>query len=158
MLSYRDGLEDYVAAGGKLLIEGGELAYDAQSYPGYPTFCANVLHVYDWTHDSSGHLTVYDGAHPVTSLPNTLGSIPFSYANYGDQDSSLPTADAVRVCSWTSYTTDASVIVYDDNEEPQSGQIVFLQFDYLAGGAGMSDLLENAVAYLLADDPSTGIE
>ncbi len=49
--SYRTALEAYVAAGGKLLIEGGEVAYDSQSYPGYPTFCANVLHVLDWTHD-----------------------------------------------------------------------------------------------------------
>ncbi|MFH1502733.1 MAG: C25 family cysteine peptidase, partial [Candidatus Eisenbacteria bacterium] len=38
---YRTALETYVANGGKLLIEGGELAYDAQSYPGYPSFCAS---------------------------------------------------------------------------------------------------------------------
>ena len=35
---YRAALEAYVAAGGKLLLEGGEVAYDAISSPGYPTF------------------------------------------------------------------------------------------------------------------------
>ncbi len=100
--SYRTALEAYVAAGGKLLIEGGELAYDSQSYPGYPTFCANVLHVLDWTHDRAATWSVYDGSHPLTTFPNIIGPITFSYANYGDQDASLPTADAEMVCNWSS--------------------------------------------------------
>ena len=152
VLSYRDALEAYVAAGGKLLMEGGELAYDSQSSPGYPTFCANVLHVLDWTHDSSGDLTVSNGSHPITTFPNTIGTITFGYANYGDQDASLPTADAEMVCNWSSYSTDASVIVYDDNPNPQSAQIVFYQFDYLEGGAGIVDLLENTVTYLMTPE------
>ena len=158
--AYRDALEAYVAAGGKLIIEGGEVAYDSESYPGYPSFCTNVLHVADWTHDSSGNLTVYDGTHPVTTFPNIIGPIAFSYANYGDQDASVPSAGAQMVCSWSSYTTDASVIVFDDNPNPLSGQIVFFQFDYLAGEhAGMMALLENAVTYLmtLETPPEGGI-
>ena len=151
--AYRTALEAYVAAGGKLLIEGGEVAYDAVSYPGYPTFATNVLHSADWNGDSSGNLTVYDGTHPVTTFPNTIGTITFTYSNYGDQDASIPTADAVTVCSWTSYPSDASVIVYDNNPNPASGQIVFFQFDYLAGApAGVMALLENAVTYLMAQE------
>jgi subtilisin-like proprotein convertase family protein len=148
--TYRAALESYVAAGGKLLLEGGEVAYDAQSYPGYPTFAANVCHVYDWTHDSSGNLVPYATTHPLMATPNVIGTIAFTYVNYGDEDASLPTADAVTVSVWSSYTTDASVIVYDDNPAPQSGQIVFFQFDYLAAGTGRMDLLENAVVYLTA--------
>jgi subtilisin-like proprotein convertase family protein len=151
--AYRDNLEAYVAAGGKLLIEGGEIAYDAVSYPGYPTFAANVLHSADWNHDSSGSLTPYDGSHPINTFPNTIGTIAFTYDNYGDQDASLPTADAATVCTWTTYPTDASVIVYDDTPNPTSGQIVFFQFDYLAGeDAGMLALLENAVTYLMTPE------
>ncbi|MCK4512249.1 carboxypeptidase regulatory-like domain-containing protein, partial [bacterium] len=71
--AYRAALESYIAAGGKLLIEGGEVAYDAVSYPGYASFATNVLHSSDWNGDSSGNLTVYDPAHPVTSFPNTIG-------------------------------------------------------------------------------------
>ena len=157
---YRTALEGYVAAGGKLIVEGGEVAYDAVSYPGYPTFATNVLHSADWNGDSSGNLTVYDGTHPVTTFPNTIGTITFTYSNYGDQDASIPTADAVTVCSWTSYPSDASVIVYDNNPNPASGQIVFFQFDYLAGApAGVMALLENAVTYLMAQEgaPDGGI-
>jgi subtilisin-like proprotein convertase family protein len=57
------------------------------------------------------------------------------------------------VTSWTSYPSDASIIVYDDNDDPQSGQIVFFQFDYLAGEAsGVMALLENTVTYLMAQE------
>jgi subtilisin-like proprotein convertase family protein len=158
--AYRAALESYIAAGGKLLIEGGEVAYDAVSYPGYASFATNVLHSSDWNGDSSVNLTVYDPAHPVTSFPNTIGPITFSYSNYGDQDASIPTADAIRVTSWTSYPSDASIIVYDDNPNPQSGQIVFFQFDYLAGEAsGVMALLENTVTYLMTQEgtPDGGI-
>ena len=119
-----------------------------------------MLHSADWNHDESGNLTVYDPAHPVTTLPNTIGPITFTYDNYGDQDASVPTADASMVTSWASYPSDASVIVYDDNEEPESGQIVFFQFDYLAGSwGGMSALLENTVTYLMAQEgPPTGVD
>ncbi len=82
----------------------------------------------------------------------------FSYSNYGDQDACVPTADAAIVCSWTSFQSDASIIVYDDNVDPTSAQIVFFQFDYLAGAsAGVMALLENTVTYLLtAEDPPDG--
>ena len=95
----------------------------------------------------------------MTSFPNTISTITFSYSNYGDQDASLPTADASIVTSWTSYPSDASIIVYDDNENPASGQIVFFQFDYLAGSwGGMNALLENAVTYLMAQEEPTGVD
>ena len=151
--AYRSALESYIASGGKLLIEGGEVAYDAVAYPGYPAFATNVLHSADWNGHESGHLTAHDPTHPVTSFPNTIGMIMFTYSNAGDQDASIPTADASTVCNWTSFPSDASVIVYDDNPSPASGQIVFFQFDYLAGEAsGVMALLENAVTYLVAQE------
>ncbi len=148
--TYRASLESYVSSGGKLLLEGGEVAYDAQSYPGYPTFAANVCHVLDWTHDSSGNLVPYATTHPVLTTPNTIGTIAFTYVGYGDEDAGLPTADATAVSVWSSYMTDAGVIVYDDTPHPASGQIVFWMFDYLAAGTGRVDLLENTVVYLMA--------
>jgi len=151
-VAYRSALVGYVASGGKLIVEGGEVAHDAVSDPGYPTFAANVLHSYEWTGHTSGNLTVYDPTHLVTMFPNTIVTIAFINSSYADQDASVPTADASTVCSWTSYPSDASVIVYDDNLNPASGQIVFFQFDYLAAGAGIVDLLENAVTYLTAQE------
>ncbi len=156
---YRTDLEAYVAGGGKLLIEGGELAYDAVSYPGYPSFAANVLYANDWEHDSSGDLRVYDASHPVTTFPNTLGPITVSYSGYGDQDSYIPEPDADIVIGWSNYPTLASVLVYDDTPDPSSGQIVFYSFNYAAAGTGRTDLLENTVVYLITQEsaPTGGI-
>ncbi|MCD4689964.1 proprotein convertase P-domain-containing protein, partial [bacterium] len=153
-VGYRDALEAYVADEGKLLIEGGELAYDAASYPGYPTFAANVLHVYDWEHDSSGTgIRVFDSAHPLATFPNSVGDIAVSYSGYGDHDSYIPTSDADIVMSWSGYATLASVLVYDDTPDPSSGQIVFYSFNYGAAEAtGRMELLENTVTYLLAQE------
>jgi len=158
--AYRTNLESYVAGGGKLIIEGGELAYDAASYPGYPTFAANVLHASDWEHDSSGDVAVYDASHPIASFPNTLGTMTVGYSGYGDADSYIPTADADIVMTWSSYSTLPSVLVYDDTPDPASGQIVFYSFNYAAAdAAGRKDLLENTVIYLitLESAPTGGI-
>lgn len=156
--AYRDALEDHVRDGGKLLIEGGEIGYDADVHPGYPTFMANVLHIVDWIDDSSGNLTVFDNTHPVTTFPNAIGTIAFTYDDYGDQDANVVASDAAMVCSWTGSSGDASVIVYDNNPNPQSGLIVYFGFNYTAAAApGRVDLLENTVVYLLTPEtPPTG--
>jgi hypothetical protein len=155
--SYRQALEDYVAGGGKLLIEGGEIGYDALSYPGYPSFAANVLHAVDWGHDSSGDLMIYDGMHALATTPNLLGQIRFTYDNYGDQDACDPAPDAAMPMSWTGYPDMSSVIAYDDDADPADGQIVFFEFDYLAAGGGRMQLLENAVVYLAGQGSQTGV-
>lgn len=158
---YRADLESYVAGGGKLLVEGGEVVYDAVSYPGYPTFAANVLHSDSWQHDSSGTgITVYDASHPITTFPNTIGTISVSYVGYGDHDSHIPSADADIVMSWSGYSTLSSVQVYDDTPDPSSGQIVLYSFNYAAAeAAGRKGLLENTVVYLITPEstPTGGL-
>jgi subtilisin-like proprotein convertase family protein len=158
--AYRTALENYVAAGGRLLIEGGEVGYDALSSPSYPTFAANVLHAIDWEHDSSGNLSIFDDTHALVTYPNTLGPIAFTYSVYGDQDACVPAADASMPTDWTSWGGISSTITYDDDSDPSNGQIVFFEFDYLAGAsAGRIALLENAVAYLIGQgsSPTGGI-
>ncbi|MFH1278627.1 MAG: C25 family cysteine peptidase [Candidatus Eisenbacteria bacterium] len=152
--TFRANVEAFVAAGGHLLVEGGEVGYDAASYPGYPTFAANVLHSTDWNHDQSGNVTVADGSHYVMSVPNTiLGPLTMTYAGYGDQDAMVATGDGVRIGSWTTYPTDASIIVYDPNPAPQGGQIVFFAWNYAAMDcAEQLPLLENAVEWLLTPE------
>jgi hypothetical protein len=155
--AYRAALESYVADGGRLLIEGGEIGYDALDYPEYPSFAANVLHAIDWDHDSSGNLIVHDYDHPLVTFPNAIGQIAFSYSDYADQDACDPAPDASMPTSWSFYPTLSSVITYDDDAEPADGQIVFFEFDYLAAGSGRMDLLENAVAYLTGLGTSTDV-
>jgi len=147
----RASLTAFNAAGGKLFIEGGEVAYDMQ-YADL-TFMQNVLRVYDWNGDSSGNLTVADAAHPVMSTPNPIaGPIICAYTGYGDADHVVPTAAGHRVGAWSSYPTEASVITDDDNENPVAGQFVFFLFNYSAMGAGRKELLHNAVSWLIASE------
>ncbi|HYW69303.1 MAG TPA: FlgD immunoglobulin-like domain containing protein, partial [bacterium] len=149
--------EAHVAGGGRLLVEGGEVAADAAGNPGYPSFCSDVLHVELWKYNSGGDLVSFDALHPVTTTPNQIDLIRFTAIGTGDQDACIPTADAVTVCDWEYRSGVSSVIAYDDNEEPAGGQIVFFEFDYTAGEmSGMVALLENAVAYLTAIE-GTGV-
>jgi hypothetical protein len=155
--SYRAALENFVLNGGKLLIEGGEIGYDALVYPGYASFAANVLHAIDWDYDSSGNLTIHESDHALVTFPNTIGTIAFSYSGWGDQDACDPAPDAGWPTSWSYYPTLSSVIVYDDDDDPDDGQIVFFEFDYLAAGTGRMELLENAVAYLTGQGSSSAV-
>lgn len=153
--AYRSNLNAYVAGGGKLLIEGGEIGYAAASSPGYPNFADTTLHIVSWQHDSSGNLAVEQPAHPIATSPNALpATIALSYSNYGDEDALVPDAETDIVFDWSSYPGQGGVLVYDDTPDPASAQIVFYSFDYAAitVAANRQHLLENTVAYLLADE------
>jgi subtilisin-like proprotein convertase family protein len=150
----RNALVDFVNTGGHLLIEGGEVAYE--HYSSDPAFCAAVLHITGWNHDSSGNLTVVNPDHYVMSVPNQITGINFTYNGYGDQDAVDVASDADRIGSWTSYPGDGSIIAYDTNPAPEGGQIVFFAFNYSAGAAdGRRDLLENAVLWLITPEFGT---
>jgi hypothetical protein len=150
--AYRAAIESWVAGGGKLLIEGGEVGYDAASSPGYPTFAANVLHIVDWEHDSSGNITIHDNEHPITTFPNVLGTIACNYSGWGDEDSNVPSPDAEMICAWSSYPSLASVQIYDDDPDPTSCQIIYYAFNYAAADpVGRKNLLENSITYLIGD-------
>ncbi|MCK4305031.1 MAG: carboxypeptidase regulatory-like domain-containing protein [Candidatus Eisenbacteria sp.] len=158
----RDGLEAYVAAGGKLLIEGGELGYDAASNPGYPSFAAHVLHVSEWDADSAGDLPLRpeQSGHALATSPNALPStIDLTYDYFGDQDAVVPLADATLIYGTESHPADAGILVYDD-PGTHEGQIVFYAFDYAALTAPLvaMDLLENTLEYLVTSAQSVVVQ
>lgn len=159
--AYRSSLNQYVADGGKIIIEGGETGYDAASYPGYPNFADTTLHVLDWEHDSSGNLSLAMPGHPIAFTPNLLpATLPMTYSNYGDQDAMIPDAQVAIVYEWSSYVNQGGVLVYDDNPDPQSAQVVFYSFNYSAitDTDGRRNLLENTVVHLLnLESPPTGM-
>jgi subtilisin-like proprotein convertase family protein len=155
--AYRSNLNQYVAGLGKLLIEGGEVGYDAASYPGYPNFTDTTLHVASWAHDGSGNLTLAMPTHPLATIPNILpATLTMTYGNYGDQDAMVPDGDVAIVFDWSSYSGQGGVLVYDDNADPASAQIVFYSFDYenVTDSTARKDLLDNTIAHLLADESS----
>lgn len=150
--TFRANLEAFAASGGHLLIEGGEVAYRALAYPGYPSFATNVLHVTDWNHDSSGDVSVADAGHAIWNVPNLVtGPIPVDYTGYGDQDAVTVAPEAQLVGSWTSYPGDGSIVAYDPNPAPAGGQIVFFAFNYAAmEPTARRALVQNVATYLMA--------
>lgn len=125
--TWRSNLESYVAGGGKLLIEGGEICYDF--YYSDPGFLEDVCHVDDWNSDSSGDLSLQATDHPLANNPYDLPSvIDHTYGSYYDEDACDVTSDAVIVYGWTS-ATGGGVIAYDDDTDPgNGGQTVFYSF------------------------------
>jgi subtilisin-like proprotein convertase family protein len=156
--TYRSALETWVAGGHKLLVEGGEVVYDAASYPGYPTFAANVLHTTDWDADNAGALNLISAqaSHPIATTPYALpSSMSIAYASYGTEDAYKPNAPAYIVYGTASYPTEGGILVYDNTPAPQSAQVVLFGFDYkvVADATTRGHLLLNTVAYLLASEP-----
>jgi len=147
--AFRTALQTYVQGGGKLLVEGGEVGYDWDYQNS--TWAQAVLRVANWISDDSGSVTVDAPAHPVMSYPNAIvGPISVSYAGYGDQDALVATASAQRIGAWTSYPTDASVIVYDADSTPEDGDYVMFAWCYESMDATKRvQLLENAVLWLI---------
>ncbi len=150
----REAMLSYVAGGGKLVVEGGEVAYDALSSPGYPEIASEVLHLSDYHTDNAGDLVLRTSQsdHPLATLPNALPStLDVTYDYFGDQDAASPLADATVVYGTSSYPDGAGILVYDMPGRGE-GQIVFLAIDYdaLTDGALAGQLLENTVEYLLS--------
>ena len=64
----------------ELLLEGGEVAYEAISSPGYPTVKTNVLHGTTWNSDNAGPLVVRAGmasasaANPIRAVASLTQS------------------------------------------------------------------------------------
>ena len=147
----RNALAGYSAGGGKLLVEGGEIAYDLRTND--LPFLTGVLHVAEWTGDNGGNVTVADATHHVMSVPNLIaGPLTLSYGGYGDADFVAVANDGQLVGSWDAHGASGSVVCYDSNPAPEGGQTVFLTFNYGALGAGRSDLLQNAVNWLLTPE------
>ncbi len=154
--SLRQDLQLWVAGGGKLLLEGGEIGYDVISNPGYPEFAAQVLHCIGWDGDNSGDLQIVGGLenHPVLNNPYTIDSVvDVAYSSYGDQDAVQPAADAYAVMTNSGQINDPGILVYDDNPAPQSAQIVYFAFNVeaVAAEAGRN-LILNSVRYLTAPE------
>ncbi len=150
----RASLIAHEQAGGRLLLEGGDVAFTAMGDPGFPTLAADVLHVAGWHGDAGGELAVAAAGHPVMLAPNiVVGPIDIAFFDWSVADRVSVTADAELVGAWTNFTDQASVICHDDDPAMQGGQIVFFTFAYGSAGAGRRELLENAVVWLLGADP-----
>jgi fibronectin type 3 domain-containing protein len=158
--TYMANLVTYVQGGGKLLIEGGEVGYNHQT----GDFATQVLHILDWDTDNAGTLDIHPDqtGHAIANNPNVLPtSISITYSGYGDMDANEIATDAFIVYGTTNYPDDCGVLVYDDNPNPVSAQIVYYAFNWAAvDNRGAADnLLENTAAFITAEEtgPTAGI-
>ncbi len=146
----KNALVNFAAAGGHIMLEGGELGYDQY---GDSAFANTVMHTNDWNSDNAGNVEVADASLYILNNPNpSCQPMTLTYNGYGDSDAMAPNADAVMPMNWSSYPTDAAMITYDPNPAPEGGQIVFFTFNYMAVDGGRYALLENSVHWLLTQE------
>ncbi len=140
--------------GGKLLVEGGEVARLAHGSSGFPTFAQEVLHTTGSHSDFGGALVAAAGAseHRLLNYPHVIPlPLALDYQDTYDQDTANPAADAELILVPSGFPSSAGLLIHDDDAAPQSAQTVFLACNAgaLDPQAGR-DLVENALAFLLA--------
>jgi subtilisin-like proprotein convertase family protein len=156
----RNQLVSYEAAGGRILVEGGETGYVSGINPGYPEFFEKVLHsstslgeggyTFHPTMGMEDHVFMHR-PHP---LPETLsfGLLP-GQIDYRVSDLNTPTPDAGVLYSSYLSSQGGGVIFHDDNTGPDQGQVVYLSFavNFLKEAVARM-MVENAMAYLLTEE------
>ncbi len=155
----RGVIRTWIEQGGRLILEGGEMGYDALNTPGYPDFADTVMHVSAWRGDSAGDLQIASGQefHPLATTPHAMPAVlGLNYGVYGDQDALDPDPEAVVVFETTGFSGAAGMLAYDDTPAPQAGQSVVLACNLaaLADTVAARHLIENAAAWLLASEGS----
>ncbi len=157
----RTAIESYIADGGTLLIEGGQVGYDTFRNPGYHSFGATVLHGSDWEISDAGDLSLVATDHAIATTPNALpAQFVINYQGVADNDAVIPLPDATLIYGTQLYPADAGILAFDDDpNDPTDGRIVFYAFNYdaLIDAAGARNLLENTVRYLDRFNPA-GVE
>ncbi|RCK73939.1 MAG: Cell surface protein [Ignavibacteriae bacterium] len=166
----RDALRARVASGGKVWVEGGEVGY----YYRYQTteidknFRQQVLHDSSWLSDvTSSNLVITQPTHPIFTTPNPISSpIAFTGTSIYSRDAMrLMPGDpgAYKIAGWSVYTTQGpdtcAMIVYDDNPNPLSAQIVFMPFALgsITDTIVAKQLIENTAEFLMTPElPPTG--
>lgn len=154
----REALENFVASGGRLLIEGGQLGYYALRSPGFPPFAQNVLHSSAWDAHNGGAISIAAAGHALVTTPNVLPTqFAINYTTSGDADAIRPRSEATLIYKTQSYAADGGIIAYDDTPgDGTRGQIVYLAFNYdkLTDTANARLLLQNAVTWLDRTNPA----
>jgi subtilisin-like proprotein convertase family protein/subtilisin family serine protease len=147
---FSEALELYASEGGRILCEGGELAYKFREDS---SFLSSVLHVSGWVADYGGDLELSASGHAIANFPYTLpGSIPFEYDYYNDQDIAQPSVDADLIYGTETYAAAAGIVAFDADPDPAGGQSIFFSFNLgKLPESDAKDLICNAAAWLLAE-------
>jgi len=162
----RTALIQRANSGGKIWIEGGEVGYIFRKSTSDldPTFRRAVLHDSVWISDvSSSSLVITNPTHPIFNIPNAVtGPIAFTGSSVTARDAmTLIPGDlgAYKVAGWSAYSSQgpdsAGLIIYDNNPNPLSAQIVFFPFALgeVTDTLTARKLIENTAEYLMTSEP-----
>lgn len=139
-LAKRTEIVNYTLAGGKVVVEGGEVGYvyriSGTTTDKDPYFRRNVLNDSAWVSDvTTSTLFKKDPLHPIFNFPNPILDT-LSFTN--PSSSSWGTRDAVRIIpnkpgvfklgTWSAMQDSASIIAYSPNNNPYNIKNIFMAF------------------------------
>lgn len=146
--AWRAALRHFVDDGGRLLIEGGDIAY--HWVEGDPLFAAHVLHSVAWLDDPTQPLALFESEHPLATTPNALPSnLSLDIQGYTDADALLFSDESLVPFYWFPGAPFGGYMAYDSDPVPTGGQIIYLPFRYSAlDPIDRQALLDNAIQWL----------
>ena len=165
----RTALANYTLAGGKTLVEGGEVGYifrkSGTTTDLDPLFRRNLLLDSVWVNDRSGsNLQIATATHSIFKLPYTI-STPILINNGGtsgygarDEMTVLPLSGVVRIANWSGGTAaNGGIFVYCPNNDTTVCRNVFFSFavSMFENQTTAANLIENTVTYLMRDQVPT---
>jgi len=164
-LSKRTALVNYTLAGGKTLVEGGEVGYvyrNAGTTDLHPAFRRNLLLDSVWVSDrTSANLQLVATTHPIFNIPNSITS-PITINNGGtsgwgarDEMTVLPGVTGVsRIANWVGGTVaNGGIFIYSPNGDTSKCRNIFYAFSVaqFANQSVAGNLIVNSVRYLMRE-------
>jgi hypothetical protein len=158
----RTAITNWTLAGGKTLVEGGEVGYIYRASGTVDAeFRRNVLNDSSWISDrSNDNLVLSTPTHPIFTTPNAITG-PINVNNGGasgygarDEVTLLNKVGVIRIANWAAGSAaNPGILVYNPNNNADVCRNIFFPFSVssLANQTVAADLIENAVAYLFRD-------
>lgn len=162
----RTALVNYTLAGGKTIVEGGEVGYifrkAGTSTDLHPAFRRNLLLDSLWVSDRSGaSLQIVNSTHPIFNIPNIILS-PITINNSGspgygarDEMTVLPGVTGIsRIANWSGGTAaNAGIFIYNPGGDTSVCRNIFYSFSVsqFANQSTAANLIVNSVRYLMRD-------
>lgn len=165
-LTKRTALVNYTLAGGKTLVEGGEVGYiyrkSGTTTDLHPEFRRNLLLDSVFVSDRSGaNLQLVTSTHPIFNIPNAITS-PVTINNGGtsgfgarDEMTVLPGVTGIsRIANWVGGTAaNGGLFIYTPNGDTAICRNIFFAFSVaqFANQTTAGNLIVNSVRYLMRE-------
>ena len=161
----RTALVNYTLAGGKVLVEGGEVGYIYRKATGTdldPSFRRNLLLDSAFVSDRAGsNLQLVPTTHPVFNTPNIITS-PVTINNGGaegwgarDEMTILPgVAGITRIANWVGGTaSNGGLFIYNPGGDTSTCRNIFFAFSIaqFADQIVAKKLIQNSIRYLIRE-------